>query len=495
MLELVDLERRIEKATYKKVFPELESSLGGLQRRVRQAGVPVIVVFEGLDAAGKGTAINRLAGAMDPRGFKVHPIGAPTEGEQLYPWLWRFWQVLPADGTFGIFDHSWYMRVLHERMAGQVCADDLSAAYEDIRQFERLLVDDGAVIVKFWLHIGPEEQRKRLEEIDADPARSWRVGKTEWKRHEHYEEWIGAVEEMLEQTSTAGAPWTVVPATQKKFARVMVFETLVNALEAELERREAMPEPVLEPMQEPGPSPTRSQTVLDRVDLTLTLEGDEYHREKDDLQDRLFELEHRLYEARIPAVVAYEGWDAAGKGGSIKRLTRGLDPRGYEVVPIGAPTETERVHHYLWRFWRQVPRAGHITIFDRTWYGRVLVERVEGLCSEREWRRAYREINEFERHLVERGTVVVKFWLHISPEEQLARFEARQENPEKRWKITEEDWRNREKWPMYELAVNDMLQRTSTTYAPWTILEANSKRYARVKALRTVAAALEAALD
>jgi len=236
------------------------------------------------------------------------------------------------------------------------------------------------------------------------------------------------------------------------------------------------------------------QTILDRVELSLALQRDEYKQQLDRLQQRLFHLEHELYVARVPAVIVYQGWDAAGKGGNIRRLTHGLDPRGYEVVPVGPPNAEEKARHYLWRFWRNVPKAGHITIFDRSWYGRVLVERIEGLCSEDEWQRAYREINEFERQLTDFGTVVVKFWLHIDQQEQLRRFEARQQTPHKQWKITEEDWRNRQKWDRYEAAVVDMLQRTSTTYGPWTILEANCKLYARIKALRTVADALQKAV-
>jgi polyphosphate kinase 2 (PPK2 family) len=300
---------------------------------------------------------------------------------------------------------------------------------------------------------------------------------------------------MLQRTSTAEAPWTVVEARQGRFARVKVLETVTSTIEGELERRSAGPKVVPEPMPDPTPSLTREATILDRVDLSLSLSRSEYERELKKLQKRLFRLEHELYAARVPAVIVYEGWDAAGKGGNIKRLTRGLDPRGYEVVPVMAPNPEEKAHHYLWRFWRHVPKAGHITIFDRSWYGRVMVERVEGFCAEDEWKRAYREINEFERQLADFGTAIVKFWLHIDRDEQLRRFQARQENPYKKWKITDEDWRNREKWDRYRTAVVDMLQRTSTTYAPWTILEANCKLYARTKALDTVAKVLQSALE
>ncbi|MCR4412226.1 MAG: polyphosphate:AMP phosphotransferase [Thermoguttaceae bacterium] len=491
MLELIDLDREISKEQYDQVFPAMEAQLGQCQREARASGVPMVVVFEGWDAAGKGTLINRLALALDPRGFKVCTNGTSDEGERLRPWLWRYWNELPAAGAMVIFDRSWYRRLLENRVEGEAPGRD-RPEYEDIQEFERQLTDSGVVLVKFWLHISRKEQKRRLRALAKDPDTAWRVGKRERRQHRHYDEWLLAVEEMLHRTSTPYAPWTVVEATQDRFARVKVFETVLTALRQELDRRANEPPPKKRPMPLPDDSPTRRQTVLDRVDLTLSLPRPTYDQELGKLQERLFELEHRLYTARVPAVIVYEGWDASGKGGNIRRLAAGLDPRGYEVISIAAPTAEELAHHYLWRFWRRVPKAGHIAIFDRSWYGRVLVERVEGFCTDDEWRRAYREINEFERQLTQFGTVMVKLWLHIDQDEQLRRFEARKQ--EKRWKIGEEDWRNREKWRQYEIAVTEMLERTSTTYAPWTIVEANDKLYGRIKSLRTVADAIEAGL-
>jgi len=493
VLELVDLYARLSKAEYAKVFPGLEQELGECQRAARQAGVPVVVVFEGWDAAGKGSVINCLAQVLDPRGFEVHSTLAPTEDEHLHPWMWRFWNELPSEGDFAIFDRSWYRRVLTDRVRGKISGARWQAAYEDIDQFERQLVDAGTVIVKFWLHISKKEQRRRFKRLEKTPATAWKVGRREWANHRRYNEWREAVEEMLQRTSTPGAPWTIVESTQRRFQRTKVFETLLTAVRRGIEQRTAKPR-VVRPMTAPEPSPTAGPTILDRLDLSLTMDRNEYERQLGKLQKQLFELEHQLYVDRVPVVIVYEGIDAGGKGGNIKRLTGGLDPRGYKVVPVGAPTPTEKARHYLWRFWREAPKAGHIAIFDRSWYGRGLVERVEGLCSEDEWRRAYREINEFERQLADFGTVIVKFWLHIDQDEQLRRFEARQGTPYKQWKITDEDWKNREKWPEYKVAIVDMLDRTSTTYAPWTILEANCKLYARIKALRTVAKAIEAAV-
>jgi len=494
MLELIHPDRKISKEAYQQAFPQMEMDLGACQREALNAGVPVINLCEGWEAAGKGTIINRFTQALDPRGFKVHAISAPNETERFRPWMWRFWGALPAAGSLAIFDRSWYGRVLVGRMEDHVTRDKWREAYEDIEQFERQLADAGTVIVKFWLHIGRGEQKRRFKRLEQNPATAWKVGKDERRQNRRYDKWVEAIEETLERTSTAYAPWTIVEATQQRYVRVKVFETVIQAVRKELARRASHPPANPAPMPAPKASPTRRRTILDRVDLGLSLERDDYNVQLKRLQKRLFQLEHRLYVARIPAVIVYEGQDAGGKGGSIKRLTRGLDPRGYEVVPVGPPTTEEKARHYLWRFWRDVPKAGHITIFDRSWYGRVLVERVEGFCTEEEWKRAFREINEFERQLAGHGTVVVKFWLQIDRDEQLRRFRAREANPHKQWKITEEDWRNRKKWRKYNVAVVDMLQQTSTTYAPWTILEANCKLYARIKALRTVAEALEGAL-
>ncbi len=494
MLELVQLDKRISKEAYEAVYPELEAQLGAAQRAAREAGVPVVLVFEGWDAAGKGAIINRVTQAMDPRGFQVHAISAPDATERRYPWMWRFWRLLPTAGQFAVFDRSWYGRVLVAPMEGLIGKRQLEQAYHDIQQFERGLVETGVVILKFWLHIDKREQGKRFRKLAKHKATAWKVGKQEWRQHRRYNKWLQAVEAMLERTSIPEAPWTIVEATQARYARTKVLQTIVEAVGDAVERRAKKAE---EPMVRIGTSPGRLQgpTILDRVDLSQSLDQEEYRRQLKQLQRRLFQLEHELYLAQVPVVIVYEGWDAAGKGGNIKRLTRGLDPRGYRVIPVGPPTEEEKTHHFLWRFWRHIPKTGHIAVFDRSWYGRVLVERVEGFCSEAQWRRAYREINEFERQLVDFGTVIVKFWLHIDSEEQLRRFRLREQDPHKQWKITEEDWRNRRKWDQYAAAVVDMLRQTSTSYAPWTILEANCKRFARIKALRTVADVLEKALD
>jgi polyphosphate kinase 2 (PPK2 family) len=296
---------------------------------------------------------------------------------------------------------------------------------------------------------------------------------------------------MLARSDADFAPWVVVEAHNRRFATVKLLTTVVNALARHIAVKEQQAERERLDLPVSALPGNISTSMLDKVDLDLTLERGEYRERLHAAQKRIQQLHHEIYTRRIPVVLVYEGWDAAGKGGNIRRLTQSLDPRGYEVIPIAAPNDLEKDHHYLWRFWINVPKAGHIAIFDRSWYGRVMVERIEGFCSQAEWRRAYREINEMERNLTNFGTVLLKFWIHIDQATQLQRFEDRQLNPHKAWKITDEDWRNRDKWDAYRVAVDEMLLRTSTPRAPWHVIESNCKLHARVKGIETVVAALE----
>lgn len=496
MLETLDLTLSLDKATYRERLQTLIPRLRELQVALHRAEVPLIVVFEGWDGAGKGEAISLLAKIFDPRGFKVHTTFEPTTEEAMRPFLWRFWVKTPPKGAIAIFDRSWYQRVLTDRVDGLVKRGVWTRAFEEIAEFERQLADGGTRLLKFWLHISEREQRRRFKKFEADPVERWRVRKLDWKHHRRYAEYIEAAEEMFFRTDAHHAPWTLVEAECERFGRIRVLETLAARMEEAAQAPRAVaPKPAPKPRAPAKRRATRSApTILDKVALDTAVTQEEYDRQLPRLQVRLRELEFKIWEQRVPVIVVYEGWDAAGKGGNIKRLVTRLDPRGYDVISISKPTEEELSHHYLWRFWTRLPKAGHLAIFDRSWYGRVLVERVEGLCAEDDWKRAYREINEFEGHLAAFGTVLVKFWLHISKSEQLRRFRDRERTPHKRWKITDEDWRNRAKWDRYEPAVVEMLQRTSTPHAPWTIVEANDKKHARLKTLRTLCERIEAAL-
>jgi len=494
VLETIDLDKDVSKAAFQSEFPPLQQRVFELQRELRDARIPLLVLLEGWAGAGKGEAVATLAERLDPRGFKVHALFPPTPDDQARPFLWRYWMRLPERGRLAFFHRSWYWHILDAPAEKAVSSDAVAAATREIVEFERMLVRDGLVLVKLWYHLSAKEQRRRLKKMRADPFERWRVGseaKSQRKRHERY---LAAAEAMLAETDTTEVPWTIVEATDRQFRLLKTFKTVVDAMQRAVDTG-APAAPARAPRASIAVAALKAQpTLLDRVDLRRRADERKYARDLPALQIRLRELQFLTHAAGIPTVVVYEGWDAAGKGGNIRRVTELLDPRGFTVVPVAKPEGDEAVHHYLWRFWRHMPRAGFLTIFDRSWYGRVLVERVEGFATDDEWRRAYQEIREFERSLTRFGTVVVKFWLHISPDEQLRRFEERQETPYKRYKITDEDWRNREKMEVYRPAVVDMLRETSTREAPWTIVEAEDKRWARLRTLRVLCERMEQAL-
>lgn len=488
MLEKIDLSKTMDKKEYKKRMEVLEPKLARLQRELKSCNVPVMIVFEGFGGAGKGTQINHLIEPMDPRGFTVYSTQAETQEEQYHPFLWRFWNKTPEKGRIAIFDRSWYGKLLVERYEKKTHKKDIPGVLEDIENFEKQLTDDGTLLIKFFLAISEKEQGKRFDKLLSKEETSWRVSKADKDRNKHYEEYARMADEMLTRTDTEYAPWTIIEAHDERYAAVKILTTVVEAFE---ERYEKEQNP--QPRQIDGKFGQNDlkESVLKKVDLSKKLDRETYEKKLEELQKKLTLLHSEIYAKRIPVVLAFEGWDAGGKGGAIKRLTRALDPRGYTVNPTSSPNDIERAHHYLWRFWTRMPKNGHIAIFDRTWYGRVMVERIEGFCTTQEWQRAFKEMNQMEQQLVNHGAIVIKFWMHIDKEEQERRFKERQETPDKQWKITDEDWRNREKWELYEQAVDEMMVRTSTVNAPWVIVEGNDKLYARIKVLETVVDALE----
>jgi polyphosphate:AMP phosphotransferase len=488
MLDRLDLDISLDKETYEAKIEVLMQKLRSLQQACREKNLPAIVVLEGWAAAGKGALVKQMVGYMDPRGFAVHPIWPPSAEEKSYPFLWRFWQKLPAAGKIGIFYHSWYTRVLEDRLFDRLSDAELPTVIRQINAFERQMVDGGAAIAKFWIHLSKKELKHRLKKLEDDTLQAWRVRPEDWKQAKKYEAYKTFAEEMVVQTGTGPAPWTLVEGNCQRWARVKVLTQMAAAITEALDKLPMQSAPLELPPQE-RLEPTEPDWLA-QVDLTQSLSPDEYKQQLRQEQTRLSQLQQSIHEHQIPVLVMFEGWDAAGKGGAIKRLTDILDPRSYTVNAFGIPTDEEKAHHYLWRFWRRLPTAGKISICDRSWYGRVLVERVEGFAAEPEWRRAYQEINEFEEQLTSFGCVLVKFWLHISPDEQLKRFAERQNNPFKQYKLTAEDWRNREKWNVYEVAVNQMVQRTNTPTAPWTLIAADNKYYARVKVIQTVTQAI-----
>lgn len=509
MLEKVDLTKQLSKEEYKSRMPALEAKLGQLQRECKALGIPVMIVFEGFGASGKGLQIGRLIQSMDPRGFHVYSVKKETEEEQMHPFLWRFWTKTPEKGRVAVFDGSWYRRVLIDRFEKRTKTRDLPEAFHSINSFEEQLAEDGNVIIKLFLDIDRKEQKRRFDKLAKNKETAWRVTQGDRERNLRFDEYAGMMEDMLFKTDTDYAPWTIIEAMDRRFATVKIYTAVIKAMADQVEKVQRMRAKADWKEAETDPenvfvSRTARQaeeemrelqvSILSKADLTLKLTREEYTERLDKLQKKMEKLHGELYRRRIPVVLGFEGWDAGGKGGAIKRLTAKMDARGYVVNPTASPNDIEKAHHYLWRFWKAMPKDGHVAIFDRTWYGRVMVERIEGFCSEAEWKRAYKEINDMEKDLYDAGAIVIKFWMHIDKDEQEKRFRERQENPEKQWKITEEDWRNRDKWGQYEDAVNEMLLRTSTDYAPWIVVEGNDKYYARVKVLQTVVDAIEARL-
>jgi polyphosphate:AMP phosphotransferase len=492
MFESAELGHKIDKATYDTEVPKLREALLEAQMELaKQAKFPVVILIGGVDGAGRGETVNLLNEWMDPRFLQTHGMGEPSDEELDRPMMWRFWRELPPKGRIGIFLGSWYTWPILNRVRGVTKNAELDQSLERAKKLEKMLVDEGALVLKFWMHLSKEEQDKRLRALEKDPKTRWRVTKRDWEHYEQYDKFNTVNERVIRHTSTADAPWTIVEGYDARYRSLTVGKIILDAV------RKRMKQPARRTAEvtAPPPMPSIDQlNVLKMLDLKQKLEKKKYESELEKYQGKLAILTRSPKFKKITVVAMFEGNDAAGKGGAVRRITSALDARQYNIIPIAAPTEEERAQPYLWRFWRHIPRRGRLTIFDRSWYGRVLVERVEKFCSEADWMRAYSEINDFESQLVRHDIVVVKFWLSISKEEQLRRFKEREKIAFKRFKITEEDWRNREKWDDYEHAVCDMVDRTSTEIAPWTLVEANDKNFARIKVLKTLCERIEGAL-
>ncbi len=491
MLEQIDLSKSIDKKEYEEITDDLKIKLGELQRKAWKMEIPIIIVFEGWHAAGMTDVINRFLMPLNPMGFELYTTGEPCVKEMKKPLLWRFWTKIPKKGSIAIFDRSWYRRAIIEHFVKGMHENDMEKCLNGMKFFERQLTDDGYLIIKFFLHVSQERQRERFESIRKKNLPLFLVEEEGKNYLDNYDEYFHLIERSIEITDTHQAPWTIVEAEDLRFATAKVMAEFVKTLEEKIEQKENENEMAHSHGNTNCAIPGLNSSVLKNVDLTKSISIKEYRKKRKNYQKRLVNLQYELFKQKKPVMIVFEGWDAAGKGGDIRRLVEKLNPRLYRVVPIGAPSDYELSHHYLWRFYNEIPEAGHTAIYDRSWYGRILVERVEDLCGRQEWKRAYREINEFEETLSNYGMIIIKFWLHIDKDEQLRRFEEREKTAHKKWKITPDDWRNRDMWSLYEGAVDEMLHRTSTTYAPWTIVESNNKHYSRIKVLETVVERLE----
>lgn len=515
MFEAAELGRSVSKDDYKVRELALRAELLDVQNQLRAlARFPVVVVFAGVDGAGKSETVNLLNSWMDPRWIVTQAFGEPSDEELERPDYWRYWRALPPRGRIGLFLSSWYSRPVLDRVYRRLSEDAFEERLHHVIDFEQTLAADGALILKFWMHLGRAAQKKRLKTLEKDPLRRWQVDQLAWKHWRMYPKFIAAAEQAIRLTNRGDAHWTIVEGADPRYRSLTVGESIRDAIRTHMAEFVPAPTRARVPkaegqavraegtVKESAPRVAKKGTVspatvsiLSSLDMSQHVPSKKADAAIERERGRLNQLERKARAAGVSTILVFEGWDAAGKGGAIRRVTGALDARDYHVIPIAAPSDEERAQHYLWRFWRHLGRAGRVTIFDRSWYGRVLVERVEGFATEKEWMRAYAEINQFEDELVDRGIVLLKYWLHVTKDEQLRRFKEREATAYKQWKLTPEDWRNRDRWDLYERAVNDMIEKTSTRQAPWTLVEANDKNFARLKVLETVTERLERALD
>ncbi len=487
MFETAEAGHSVSKAEFDRKQHKLHAELLAVQRRAREAKLPVIVIVSGVETAGKSQAVKRLNEWLDARNVQSIAFWDESDEERERPFQWRFWRQLPAAGSIAILFGSWYTQPIVARAYKDIGRSKYEAELADIVALERTLTDNGALLVKLWFHVSKKEQKRRLKAIAREQKRQLTPFEKAYSRY--YDRFLKVSEAALRATDHGHAPWHIVDATDRQYRELMSGRIVLDAMRQRLTGSA------------PGRGARRAErragrfrTVLDTVNLRAKVDEARYQDKLEKYQARLNKLTWQARERKISTVAMFEGWDAAGKGGAIRRVTAAMDARLFRVIPVAAPTDEERAHHYLWRFWRHLPRGGYVTLYDRSWYGRVLVERVEGFAQPHEWGRAYAEINEFERQLTGHGVVLCKFWLHISPQEQLRRFEERARLEHKKHKITDEDWRNRRKWKDYALAVDEMVSRNSTDHAPWTLVAADDKKHARLTVLKTLCDALEAAL-
>jgi len=488
MLKEFEKSKPEEKDVLNEEIKALRARLIGQQQLIREKKLPVLVLIEGWAAAGKGSLIKEIISEIDPRFYNVVSPAVVPESESRYPFLYPYATAIPENGKLIFLDSGWMEAVVRKKLRLEISGEEVKRRVRAVNEFERQLRDAGYLLLKIFLHISREEQAERLEALSENADTEWRVTPDDLWQHREYKSFLKAYDEFMEKTNEP-VKWHVLDGQRKRTAVRDAMKLLVEKIDKALAKERYVGEPFEEKF------PLLKMPKLADVDLSPTISDEDYKSELKKLQKRLSELHNVIYRKKIPVIICYEGWDAAGKGGNIRRVAYPLDPRGFDVHPIASPLPHELNRQYLWRFWTRLPRTGHICIFDRTWYGRVMVERLEGFCTEKDWKRAYNEINEFERQLTDWGAVLLKFWIHIDQDTQLARFTERQNTPEKQWKITDEDWRNREKWPQYEKAVDEMLQKTSTQNAPWFIIESNDKHYARIKALKIIVSALEYACE
>jgi AMP-polyphosphate phosphotransferase len=477
--------RRISKAVFERNLPALRDELLDLQLKLHTSkSCAVAVIIAGTPAAGRSETVNELLEWLDPKHIGVHALGAPSAEDRKFPPLWRYWQKLPARGRMTFFFAGWYGEYLSGVIKDSKSRLDDKRSVERIVQLENMLVRDGVRVVKIYLHTDHETQQRRLKQLCANKLTSWRVTQEDRWQAKHFKRVDRVVQTCLKATDHDAASWHRVEGTDEEYRLLTVGKILRDEIAAGLKTAEHK--------RRDWPSEKSGKVAKVAVlQPQRALDDDEYERQLETLQGHLARLVRKSRFGKHGMVLAFEGMDAAGKGGAIRRITHALDARQYQVVPVSAPTPEELSYPYLWRFWRQIPAQGSITIYDRSWYGRVLVERVRDLTPEPDWKRAYAEIVEFERQLTEHGLLVAKFWLSVSKDEQLKRFKSRDEDPLKRFKVDREDWANRRYYDVYQNAAAEMIRRTDADDAKWHIIAADDKKQARLTVLKAVCEMLE----
>ncbi len=499
MFDTMILGQKCSREDFKKVESDLRMQLFQLQRQCEEHKISVLLTILGVDGSGRGSLVNTLSSWLDGKKLSNHTFWKSYEAERLRPEAWKYWLKLPGYGEFGIFFGGWYDETIRKASYGEIDEAQLFKTMSKRVEFEQTLADNGYAIAKIWLHLNQEEHAKRRKAREKDQG-SLRFTPYDKESERKYIQLIDTVGKTITMTDREFAPWYVIDAFDKRFCHISVAHAVIEHLESVIAAKIALKNSTVQVGEEKAQEQKIQEetkptvTMLDRLDMSPTLERDEYKKQLKKLQSEVFQLSFKAYQQGISSTLTFEGWDAGGKGGAIRRVAASVDSRITRIIPISAPTDEELAHHYLWRFWRHVPLAGYVTIYDRTWYGRVLVERVEKFARPEEWRRAFAEINNFEDQLVDNKNILLKFWLHISGDEQLRRFKERENTPWKNYKLTDEDWRNREKATDYKIAADEMFMRTNTSYAPWHIIPANSKYYARIQVLKIYRDALKKAL-
>ena len=483
MFETVELDQEISKSEFNSAVPELRTRLLNLQYAIKDKSVPVIIIVSGVEGAGKSEVVNRINEWLDTRWIRNYAFWRETEEELLHPRYWRFWRTLPARGTTSVMFGSWYTNPIIERVMRNISKSKFDREMKYIEELERMLINDNALIIKFWFHLSKEVSLHRAKSKDT-------VSPYQKKFAKKYDEFTVVSERAIQLTDIGPSPWHIIEATDRRYRDLTVGQIIADRMQKQLQKINN----TVTTKQKSKTKTVKTKTILDKVNLDKTISDKTYRQKLSRYQADLGKLAWTAHNQKRSVVAVFEGWDASGKGGAIRRATAAMDARLYSVISVAAPTDEEKAHHYFWRFWRHLPPDGFITIYDRSWYGRVLVERVEGFAEPEEWLRSYQEITDFEEQLTTHGIIVIKFWLHISKDEQLRRFKEREVIPWKKHKITDEDWRNREKWDDYELAVNEMVARTSTIHSPWKLIPGNDKKVARVTILKEICNQIKKAL-